>query len=802
MAKLFPQLEIIELLGQGGMGAVYKARQPRLNRFVALKILSPEKQNNPQFAERFEREARALAWLNQPNIVTVYDFGETQGMFYLLMEFVDGLSLRQLLQQRRLAPTEALAIVIQICQALQYAHEQGVIHRDIKPENILLDKKGQVKIADFGIVKLMEPEPQDISLTGAADVVGTPHYMAPEQIEKPQTVDQRADIYSLGVVFYEMLTGELPLGKFQPPSQKVQIDVRLDEVVLHALEKEPARRYQEAGAVKTAVETIVNTTPPTAEAERLTHEYLAEDYTLDIGHCIRRGWILVWSDFWRIIGVTILILSLRTAALVTAVGLVVSGPLMGGLCLYFLKKIRGEPAKVGMAFSGFSKAFLPLFLASLLMGLFTFFGFICLLLPGIYLTVGWTFTLVLVVDKHLGFWPAMGLSRKTISKHWWKFFGFIIVLWLMNMAGMLVFFVGSLITVPAALAALMFAYEDVFNPKAPADLDLPVAEPAQTARQSNHILGWSLVGLLLVLVIVGLALNHARHVLLHKMDAVATALETNSIPAQAVVQPSAPVIPVANPVTSNRFENLLTDKTRQSAMNSRQQTLRERFVTRTAQDQENHTPEQLRDAEQLYQVTNQKWGTPEAKESLQTMIRKYPDLNRTGCAVLYLAQMSQGDERAQYLQECIDKYNDCFYGDGVQVGAYARFLLAQDYKSQGDTEKAKALFDDIKSKYAGAMDHRGILLVDSMDVLLSASVGGSGVGDFENRLNANQRLVLEYINSKFARYADGRSFDGWSTADRVSLEKRMIDTLKGPQSDEYYQAINTLAALHSKNALP
>src|SRR5208283_5077981 len=261
MGKLFPQLEIIELLGQGGMGAVYKARQPRLNRFVALKILSPEKQSDPQFAERFEREARALAWLTHPNIVTVYDFGETQGIFFLLMEFVDGMTLRKLLQARRLASAEALAIVPQICQALQYAHEQGVIHRDIKPENILLDKKGQVKIADFGIAKILDQAPRDIALTGAKDVVGTPYYMAPEQIEKPQTVDHRADIYSLGVVFYEMLTGELPLGNFLPPSQKVQIDVRLDEVVLHAMEKEPERRYQEASQVKTAVETISAASP-------------------------------------------------------------------------------------------------------------------------------------------------------------------------------------------------------------------------------------------------------------------------------------------------------------------------------------------------------------------------------------------------------------------------------------------------------------------------------------------------------------------------------------------------------------
>ena len=162
------------------------------------------------------------------------------------------------------------------------------------------------------------------------------------------------------------------------------------------------------------------------------------------------------------------------------------------------------------------------------------------------------------------------------------------------------------------------------------------------------------------------------------------------------------------------LQSLKSLKTQQPAMNSRQQSLRERFVKRTAQDEGKYTPQQLRDAEQLYAVANQKWGTPEAKESLQTMIQKYPDINRTGCAVLYLAQMSQGDERAQYLQECIDKYNDCFYGDGAQVGAYARFFQAQDYKSQGDTEKAKALFDELKSKYPDAIDHRGDLLIDSI----------------------------------------------------------------------------------------
>ncbi|MGH7993633.1 MAG: serine/threonine-protein kinase, partial [Limisphaerales bacterium] len=261
IATLFPQLEILECLGRGGMGVVYKARQPRLNRFVALKILAREKEQDAQFTERFTREAQALARLNHPNIVTVHDFGEAGGHCYLVMEFVDGLNLRQLLQARKMPSAQALTIVPKICEALQYAHEQGVVHRDIKPENILLDKSGRVKIADFGIAKMLGDEPGQQTLTGAKDAVGTPHYMAPEQIEKPLSVDHRADIYSLGVVFYEMLTGELPLGKFQPPSSKVQIDVRLDEVVLHALEKEPERRYQQASQVKTAVETIAATAP-------------------------------------------------------------------------------------------------------------------------------------------------------------------------------------------------------------------------------------------------------------------------------------------------------------------------------------------------------------------------------------------------------------------------------------------------------------------------------------------------------------------------------------------------------------
>ncbi|PTX91546.1 serine/threonine-protein kinase [Opitutus sp. ER46] len=256
LAPHFPQLQIEVCVGQGGMGAVYRARQPALDRIVALKILPPHLADVPGFTERFTREARALARLSHPHIVAVHDFGQAGGYHYLLMEYVDGVNLRHLLNAGRVSPREALAIVPPVCEALQFAHDRGIVHRDIKPENILIGKDGQVKIADFGLAKIVGAEPGAPALTMAGNVMGTPHYMAPEQIEHPTEVDHRADIYSLGVVLYQMLTGELPLGRFGPPSRKVQIDVRLDEIVLRALEKEPELRYQQAAGLRTDVETV------------------------------------------------------------------------------------------------------------------------------------------------------------------------------------------------------------------------------------------------------------------------------------------------------------------------------------------------------------------------------------------------------------------------------------------------------------------------------------------------------------------------------------------------------------------
>lgn len=254
-----PNLQVLSVLGRGGMGVVYKARQKSLDRMVALKILPPSPDRDILFEERFMREARALARLSHPNIVVVHDYGRVNDYCYFVMEYIDGVNLRQALRARNLSAEQALGIVPPVCDALQYAHDEGIVHRDIKPENILIDRKGRVKIADFGLARLRRGDhPHDWTITGSGQVMGTLHYMAPEQIERPLEVDHRADIYALGVVLYEMFTGELPIGRFPPPSHKSRIDARLDEVVLRALEKEPRRRFQHASELKQAVERITS----------------------------------------------------------------------------------------------------------------------------------------------------------------------------------------------------------------------------------------------------------------------------------------------------------------------------------------------------------------------------------------------------------------------------------------------------------------------------------------------------------------------------------------------------------------
>ncbi|MEM6472810.1 MAG: serine/threonine-protein kinase [Planctomycetota bacterium] len=238
-----PGIELLNLIGAGGMGAVFRARQIDLDRIVAVKILPPRLSNDPRFVERFRREARAMAKLNHHNVVTVYDSGVVDGRAYIIMEYVEGTNLRQAMQAKAIDSKAALEIVPQVCEGLAYAHDAGVVHRDIKPENILLGTGGRVKLVDFGLAKWVDRAEWESSLTATGTRMGTVRYMAPEQFDG-DSVDARADIYSLGVMLYEMLTGEVPMGAFRMPSETAGTDPRIDRVIDRTLQRRPDDRYQ------------------------------------------------------------------------------------------------------------------------------------------------------------------------------------------------------------------------------------------------------------------------------------------------------------------------------------------------------------------------------------------------------------------------------------------------------------------------------------------------------------------------------------------------------------------------------
>ncbi|EFK95254.1 protein containing Serine/threonine protein kinase // C-type lectin // C-type lectin, partial [sediment metagenome] len=210
-----------------------------------------------EFSGRFLREAQALASLNHPNIVTIYDFGEVGGVCYFIMEFVEGCDLREMIASRSIKPYDAMNIAVAVSNALQYAHDRGVVHRDVKPANILVDKSGKVKIADFGLSKILNPAGIDFPLTMTNESMGTPYYMAPEQIDPSRSADSRVDIYALGIIMYEMLTGDVPLGHFGLPSAKCGTSLELDGIILKALDADPQRRYQQAADIRTDIERLV-----------------------------------------------------------------------------------------------------------------------------------------------------------------------------------------------------------------------------------------------------------------------------------------------------------------------------------------------------------------------------------------------------------------------------------------------------------------------------------------------------------------------------------------------------------------
>lgn len=273
LAAELPGYEVVELLGRGGMGAVYKAVQINLDRLVAIKILPAalEEDDEMGFVERFRQEARSMAKLSHPSIVAVHDFGQTpSGLLYFAMEFVEGMDIQQYakLSGGRLEPEHALAICAHVLDALAYAHSKGIVHRDIKPANVLIDTEGRVRVADFGLAKRVGGEGDAGSgfrtMTGYA--MGTPIFMAPESLEEGANVDHRADLYAVGVMLYQLLTGKLPQGIFRLPSEEnPAIDARFDHLISLAMESSPEHRYQDAESFRRGLDEILSS--PVAKAE-------------------------------------------------------------------------------------------------------------------------------------------------------------------------------------------------------------------------------------------------------------------------------------------------------------------------------------------------------------------------------------------------------------------------------------------------------------------------------------------------------------------------------------------------------
>ncbi len=243
---ILPNYEVLDFIGRGGMGMVFKARQVTLNRIVAVKLLSVQMgQSGLDFAARFKVEAQAMARISHPGIVPIHDFGTaSDGQLFYVMEFVEGTDLAKRIESEgKLSAEEALRIMLAVCDALACAHAEGVVHRDIKPSNILISRDGKVKVADFGLAKIDAPE--TVSLTLSGTTMGSHGYAAPEVFAKASTADHRADIYSLGVLLYQMLTGDLPRGMFKLPSQKVPgLDTRFDAIICQAMEEDREDRPQ------------------------------------------------------------------------------------------------------------------------------------------------------------------------------------------------------------------------------------------------------------------------------------------------------------------------------------------------------------------------------------------------------------------------------------------------------------------------------------------------------------------------------------------------------------------------------
>jgi eukaryotic-like serine/threonine-protein kinase len=323
LPRRFGNYELLEELGRGGMGVVYKARQINLNRIVALKVILQGGQASPEALARFEAEARAAARLDHPNIVPVYEVGDCEGQAYFSMKYIDGTTLAARVAEGPLAPQQAAGYLATIARAVHYAHEHGILHRDLKPSNVLIDREGQPYVTDFGLAKQVQGDP---SLTRTGAILGTPCYMSPEQAFGDQgAIGPASDVYSLGTILYELLTGRPPfraasstdtllLVREQEPVPprflNPKVDPDLELICLQCLQKQPVLRYASAAQLADDLEAFRRGEQPSVRSSNLT--YYVSRLMRDTHHAaVLENWGVLWM--WH--SLKIFLLCLLTNAL-------------------------------------------------------------------------------------------------------------------------------------------------------------------------------------------------------------------------------------------------------------------------------------------------------------------------------------------------------------------------------------------------------------------------------------------------------------------------------------------------------
>jgi serine/threonine protein kinase len=704
------EYRLIEQLGRGGMGTVYKALHTKLDRVVAIKVLALGRAQDQHAIARFEREMKAIGKLDHHHIVRAYDAREIDGTPTLVMEYTEGLDLGELVRRAGpLATGEACELARQAALGLQYVHEHGLVHRDIKPSNLMLTLQGEVKILDLGLARFHLDPPWDEAradsgravapeMTATDQAVGTADYMAPEQVSNSPDVDIRADIYGLGCTLYKLLAGRAPFDgpEHKGPGEKMvahtrepvppirqfcpDIPERLVAILDRMLAKDPEARYAVPAEVADALAPWGASADLTALLRRASDreaEPSGDRRTRPAraAQAARKPRPLLASSGRKWL-VALLVL-LLVGGLGFALGIIIH--IKQGGQTTTIEAPTGS--SVHIAADGHVNVEVPE-QAKIAEDLKTENMFLAVELPDAKAGNYWA-KYRLWAAYHNG---SDGVQKNPAEARKWL----------------------NEVVKDAYLAT--FRPVHGFAPTTPQEFLANFSAHSSLRSEARGLGGASffrtrvkdgrLIGSFLTEYPDKMRKAIAANPSLELISIEKVTPET-FVPYEASSQESLPT--VSNTILDT-IEKLFQSGGKQQA----------KAQSRMACDQKTFSRQELQQIESLYQVANQKWQTQQARDALKALVQKYKKANRTGCAILYLGQMSQGDEKIAYFQQAIADYSDCFYGDGVQVGAYARFLLGQVYLESGSAEKANALFGEIRKDYPDSIDHNGGSLVDQL----------------------------------------------------------------------------------------